>query len=63
MHKLTVLLMLAGSSGAFGQAATSVEQTLMQMERDWSQVGTNKANIDKDLKTMDRIMADDWIGS
>lgn len=40
----------------------SVEQALTQMERDWSQVGSNKANIDKDAKTLDQIMADDWVG-
>ena len=28
----------------------------MQMERDWSQAG-----IHKDYKTLDRIMADDWV--
>ena len=28
----------------------------MQMERDWSQAG-----FKKDLKTLDRIMADDWV--
>lgn len=62
MQKLMVVLMPAGSSVAFGQATASVEQTVTQMERDWAQVGTSKADIDKDLKTMDRIMADDWIG-
>jgi hypothetical protein len=34
----------------------------MQMEKDWSQVGLNKANMANDLKTMDRMMADDWAG-
>lgn len=61
-----VTVVLATSVLAFGQAnksdTASVEATLTQMERDWSQVGTNKANIDKDVKTMDRIMADDWVG-
>lgn len=63
---LVVSVFLAASVLAFGQAQkpdnASVEQTLTQMERDWSQVGMNKANIDKDVKTMDRIMADDWVG-
>ena len=40
----------------------AVEKTLTQMERDWSQVGTNKANIDKDAKTLDQTLADDWVG-
>ena len=40
----------------------SVEQSLTKMEQDWSQVGTIKANIDKDTKTLDQIMADDWVG-
>jgi ketosteroid isomerase-like protein len=51
---------------AFGQTkkptAASVEQILTQMERDWSLTGMSKADIDKDVKTMDRILADDWIG-
>jgi ketosteroid isomerase-like protein len=36
---------------------TSVEQTLIQLERDW-----NQATIAKDYKTLERIMGDDWIG-
>jgi ketosteroid isomerase-like protein len=35
----------------------SAEQTLIQMEQDWSQ-----ADIRKDAKTLSRILADDWIG-
>jgi hypothetical protein len=61
-----VCLIVTTSMLAFGQAnksdTASVEQTLMQMERDWCQTGMNKANLDKDTKTLDRIMADDWIG-
>ena len=44
----------------FGQAkadTSSVEQTLMQMERDWTQAG-----IKKDAAALDRIVADDWVG-
>ena len=63
---LIASVVLATSALAFGQAqksdAASVEATLTQIERDWSQVGANKANIDADTKTMDRIMADDWVG-
>ena len=38
--------------------APSVEQTLMQMERDWAQAG-----LKKDAAAMDKIVADDWIGT
>lgn len=54
-----VCLFVTASMLAYGQG---VEQTLMQMEKDWSQVGLNKANMANDLKTLDRIMADDWVG-
>ena len=36
----------------------SVEKTLLQMEKDWSQAG-----LDKDVKTVDRIVAEDWIST
>jgi ketosteroid isomerase-like protein len=35
----------------------SVEQTLMQMERDWG-----AAEIKKDYAAVERILADDWVG-
>lgn len=35
--------------------AASVEQTLIQMEKDW-----NQASIGKDAKTLNKIIADDW---
>jgi uncharacterized protein (TIGR02246 family) len=43
---------------SFGQATpeVSVEQTLMQLERDWSQ-----ASLKKDVDTLNKIMADDWV--
>jgi len=48
---------------SFGQAkpaaanvSTSVEQTLMQLERDWTQ-----ASLKKDIGALDKIMADDWV--
>lgn len=43
---------------SFGQATpeVSVEQTLMQLERDWSQ-----ASLTKDIDTLNKIMADDWV--
>jgi ketosteroid isomerase-like protein len=36
--------------------APSVEQNLMQMERDWTQAG-----LKKDAATLDKIIADDWV--
>src|SRR5271170_813312 len=36
---------------------TSVEQTLMQMERDWG-----AAEIKKDYAAVDKILAGDWVG-
>ncbi|MGA2770762.1 MAG: nuclear transport factor 2 family protein [Bryobacteraceae bacterium] len=63
---LVVSVFLAASVLAFGQASKSdtaaTEQTVTQLERDWSQVGLKKENLDKDLKTLDRIVADDWVG-
>ena len=54
-------MLAAGSLLVFGQAKNSdnasVEKTLMQMERDWSQAYTNK-----DVKTLDKILAEDWEG-
>ena len=43
---------------SFGQATpeVSVEQTLMQLERDWTQ-----ASLKKDVDTLNKIMADDWV--
>jgi uncharacterized protein (TIGR02246 family) len=49
---------------SFGQAApesssasaASVERTLMQLERDWTQ-----ASLKKDVDTLNKIMADDWV--
>ncbi len=59
---LVVCVLAACAVGAFGQAKTdapkggaSVQQTLMQMEKDWT-----KAGLDKDAATLDRIIADDW---
>jgi len=60
MQKLIVVFWAAGSSIAFGQLskadAPSVEKTIIQMERDWTEAG-----LKKDLKTLDRIIADDWV--
>ena len=35
----------------------NVENALMQMERDWTDAG-----VKKDTATLDRILADDWVG-
>jgi ketosteroid isomerase-like protein len=61
-HILCVLPAIALLS--FGQAkpeassvpAAPVEQTLMQLERDWTQ-----ASLKKDIDALNRIMADDWV--
>ena len=63
MKQTMVACVLAVCSlSAFGQAKSeapktgaSVEQVLMQMERDWS-----KAGLNKDAAALDRIVADDW---
>jgi ketosteroid isomerase-like protein len=44
----------------FGQAqadTASVQQTLMQMERDWGQAAAKN-----DTATVDKFVADDWVG-
>lgn len=60
MKKLIVVLLVAGSSLAFGQAGksdtASIEKSILQMERDWTEAG-----LKNDFKTMDRIIADDWV--
>lgn len=66
---LLASFLLAGSLDVCGQAklgkaspsATAVkatiEQTVTQMERDWG-----NAEIKKDYATVDKILADDWVG-
>jgi len=44
-------------TGAKASASSSVEQALMQMERDWTD-----AMLKKDSKALNRILADDWVG-
>ena len=58
MKKMFAVALFVTAS-MFGQG---VEQTLTQMEKDWSKVGMSKANMANDLKTVDRMMADDWVG-
>jgi ketosteroid isomerase-like protein len=53
-------LMFAAAAALLGQAQSdknAIEQTLVQMEHDWSQADTQK-----DAAALDRILADDWIG-
>lgn len=60
MLKLTICLLIVSFPvcGAVKKKTStkSVASILMQMERDWSQAG-----LKKDFKTLDRIMADDWV--
>jgi ketosteroid isomerase-like protein len=50
-------LLVAQEKKAFANESAPVEQTLLQMERDW-----NQATLTKDFKTLNRIIAEDWIG-
>src|SRR6516165_355146 len=52
-----VLVPAQDKAGSTKADVASVEQSLMQIERDW-----NRALLTKDYKTLDRIMADDWTG-
>lgn len=53
----TVLCAAVLALSIYGQSKSSVEQTLMQMERDWAQ-----AEIRKDFAAVERFLADDWSG-
>jgi ketosteroid isomerase-like protein len=61
---LVACVLAAVSLSAFGQTkseapksgAVSVEQTLLQMEKDWTQAG-----LKKDVSAFDKIVADDWV--
>lgn len=51
------MLVAAGLPSAHGKGGkNSAEQTLLQMEQDWSQ-----ADIKKDADTLYRFLAEDWI--
>lgn len=57
---VVVCLGIVFTLSIFGQAKGdngSVEQTLMQMERDWAQAG-----IKKDAAALERILGDEWTG-
>ena len=45
------------AEGAGASAVSGVEQSLIQMEKDWSNAG-----ITKDAATLQRVIADDWVG-
>jgi ketosteroid isomerase-like protein len=56
---LVASLIMVSALSFFGQAladTASVQQTLMQMERDWAQAG-----IKNDTATVDKLVADDWV--
>ena len=57
MRAALAVFLLASSSAIYAQTA-SVEKTILQLEHDWTEAG-----LKKDAKTMDRIMADDWIAT
>src|SRR5712692_1724286 len=51
------LLLAAGTTMLSAQGQSDVEQTLLQLEHDWSQ-----ADLHKDAAALNRILAVDWIG-
>ncbi len=58
MRRLMTLLAVVLTAVSLGWGQTEkVEQTVMQMERDWAQ-----ALVKADVDTMDRMLADDWFG-
>jgi len=58
MRRLLTILAVVLTAASLGWGQTGkVEQTLIQMERDWGQ-----ALVKADVATMDRILADDWFG-
>jgi ketosteroid isomerase-like protein len=58
MRRLLTILAVVLTAASLGWGQTGkVEQTVMQMERDWGQ-----ALVKADVATLDRILADDWFG-
>ena len=53
---LSIALAAAPKKPARQETSSSVAKLLVQMEQEWSQAGAAK-----DAKTMDRIIADDWV--
>lgn len=61
MKRLVAVLLVAGSSMAFGDVKSdnaTIEKTILQMERDWTEAG-----LKKDFATLDRVIADDWVAT
>jgi ketosteroid isomerase-like protein len=58
MHRLLVLAVVVATVATFatGQGG-KIEQSLMQMEREWVEAAQKK-----DGDTLGRILADDWVG-
>jgi ketosteroid isomerase-like protein len=56
---ITSAVLLSAQTKTEGANAdtSSVEQSLIQLEKDW-----NQATLTKDYKTLNRIMADEWTG-
>jgi ketosteroid isomerase-like protein len=52
-----VVLVAAAATLLMGQTRREVEQSLMQTEREWVEAAQKK-----DAATLDRILADDWVG-
>jgi ketosteroid isomerase-like protein len=60
MKQIAPACLLLAATALLGQAKrekNSVEQTLIEMEQEWSQ-----ADIRKDAAALNRILAEDWIG-
>jgi ketosteroid isomerase-like protein len=60
MKQTRIALLLLTTTMLFGQSKkdkNSAEQTLIQLENDWSQ-----ADLKRDAAALDRILAEDWIG-
>ena len=53
----SALLLLAATAFPGQSKKNSVEQTLIQLEQDWSE-----ADLHRDAAALKRILADDWIG-
>jgi ketosteroid isomerase-like protein len=60
MKQIVPACLLLATTALLGQTKNdrnSVEQTLIQMEHEWSQ-----ADMQKDAAALNRILAEDWIG-
>jgi ketosteroid isomerase-like protein len=60
MKQILPVCLLLGTAALLGQVKNdrnSVEQTLIQIEHEWSQ-----ADIQRDAAALNRILAEDWMG-